>query len=343
MIKFDPVGIVDTSGMWKGHPFIHSNAKSSFDSFSGIFMLSLVGNYYFDQYFYSNRELIDNPNLPNYSIDDFLLKNNLSKVYNNKPVYYCKKCSLEMIKDFGFFYFRDEWIRNGYCSIHNIKVKKLKSNYYKDTIHLISNLFRGIETLESSVNYDENLNYDLFYKDECYRDFNSCVLYPIQFSWCAKSALEGYISRIFELELIIVSFVKENYIGNEVLEWEDYINFFAINNSKINLEYPVMNFLFAEYKSYVESINDCCDIIQISNGEYIITRDLIISPKNRNCKTCIYEKCRVKNCNSNNISKIEIKEISSYSDTYKFLSENFKVNPLGFQLWSPLKLISENI
>lgn len=331
MGKFEPKGVIDSSGNWSAVPYIHEGAKNCFSSFEELFLLNVIGDYYFENVFLSNFDIIDYPSECCFYLDNLFVKNtNKFNNYIRKPITFCPECASEMIKNNGFFYFRTEWTNDCYCTVHNVQVEEIKSNSYIESVDCVKKLMKGIKVKGETVSHP--------YYDRTRRNVNSLILYPIQFTWCANHALKKFVSRILEIDFIIRSYYEGSDGKCNNLEWDGILNYFTENKNEIMKISPSVFIMFNEYRDYINDINYGCDIYMVTHGDHKKLSDLMIMPKNRNCIECSHDNCKVRSSSLTKLEAASYTDLLSFSSAFNYFSNNFHFEHLGCQLWSPIRI-----
>ncbi|WP_338294519.1 hypothetical protein [Planctobacterium marinum] len=139
--------VISPKGEWKGFPRIKAGTLGLYGQIGEKRILKMLQR----QGLVSRAEnRFDLPHLYQKELTCFFRKPSRigNRVERNIPINYCTDCVRDSIERFGVGYFKSEWLKHGYCNIHNKPLNKLPKTSLKESLRCLEVIMRGIKPSE---------------------------------------------------------------------------------------------------------------------------------------------------------------------------------------------------
>ena len=336
---FDPKGVVSGDGRWFSKPYAHHEVSYVFHRFDDLFLLetSDIGK----KIGRMGHGLFDTPSAYCHNLPSIFLSGERSITYKSDKkirIKFCQKCITQAIIDFGFGYFKHDWIQARRCHEHNTPLYRLQLTSYNNALINIKQVMNG-ELPRNAVEIVDSYqrNNPTFAEHSISRPE---FIFPIRAMKCVGEVIGVIIlNNIRKLPSFDGLFDIKAWLllGEDLLLWgKDNLRFMK---ATLAVENAIV--LLSKCDDFNYELQQAVEYVKVIISPRKQFSEIIMVPKFRYCASCLEcRTCAAVGEDTENIrDKVDLHFLFQHSTSFKrYVFDNNIILLTGNHVWSPFRV-----
>lgn len=337
--KFDPKGVITKDGQWYSEPYAHHEVLHIFHRFDDFFLLEKIENG--KPKSSQGYGFFDSPSAYCESLNSTFFageKKNIVSKRRKQAIYFCPECVSFAISEFGFGYFKHDWLNTKWCHEHKIALYCIKPVSYQKSVLAVQLIIRGDipDGAFPAVNAQPNLSVIPEEKKPASPEF----LFPVRAVDCMIESIGAWLlenlahlpklhassSHTFWRKMALTILFRET----DILGFMDAAEVFDVVLFNLNRH--------KDFSSYIESSVEYLKVPVSPRKQFT---EIVMAPKKRNCIKCSrYTVCEAAEKNIEIVDEyIDIQFFFKHSTSFRrFAFEQGFIIATGDTKWSPFEI-----
>ncbi|MDP4490375.1 hypothetical protein QDG88_20890 [Pseudoalteromonas piscicida] len=338
--KLDPKKVITRNGMWYLSPYAHQEVQHIFHRLDDSILLEAaeIGEPIRacqDGIFTSSDDYC-------MSLWSIFFNNGKqdSRMINKTKIRFCQACVNEAIFEYGYGYFKHQWVRNTWCYLHELPLRHLTRASYKHAIEDVKEVLAGgipinevctqtrpsgaVESL--SVNNSKELE----------------LLFAVHAPYCLGRLLANWLTLNFSKLSEVAEFLTK--VEWAFLPW-NLLNL-PIDSNDYSQALRKLNALIVSFRrnsSLNEYISEHVEYVKVFVSPRGQLSEVMMLPKLRDCQSCAKNKsCSFLKFDYNEIKEeIDLQFLFHHSSSFKrYAIDQGQISLTGDYMWMPFRINS---